>query len=720
MAAENLSGVPPVVTLSGLQGGQSFSGQPQQSLSGQGGPGQGQGLPGMTGGLDLMQLLAMLGQGGGAGAGTDLGLTSPLSAGSFGQPGMGGFGQGMGTGVGMAPMGGQSTLAGATGQQGGTSGAGSIDPLSVLQKTLGLAQKGVGLFDTGTASPTLGDTGGASMSDQARSQQGGTGGISSIPFTASPTAGTDTAINSALNPPTGAGTAADVSGNAALQALPGGGTGGQEPVNLNFLNQSAGGQVSIPPELAALGVTPENYQQILANVAQAPLGSQITGTGGLGTGLGEIPGVGITGGGLSQGPGGATGGATGGASGLSGTNVLGGAQSGLSGLLGLLKLIQGAQGGNIPSAVGGGLQALGGAAGLGGLGGVGSATGGLGGLLGIAGGIQDLVNGNTGSGLMGLGTGALGAYGGLSALAPGTFTPLSELLGQALASYAPELAASLGVEAGATGAGAAGAAGAAAGAGAGAAGGVIAAPLLLDSLVAGLSGEQTGGIMGSLISGGKLDPYTTFNTRLGQNETQQGQGLNLLSETLPYAQSQQDIQNLIGQYDKFVPGGNEGLKQFMSPDPFTISAIPGVGTQTHGQRTQPVDWTGRVQSEQSLVNLLRQGLPATSPTPLDAGGLWNQIAENTTRQQAINSGLNLGQLDMMSPLARAQTLAQFQSPTPVTAPVSSFFNQLMMGGTGHPYQAPQWSTLPGYDASLLAPPLPAYAPPYQDLSGPQA
>jgi hypothetical protein len=354
MADQTLSGVPPVITLSGLQGTGGFSGQQQQTLSGQGGQGGG-GLPGMTGGLDLMQLLAMLAGQQGTGAGTDLGLTSPLTAGSFGQPGMGGFGQGMGTGVGMAPMGGQSTVAGATGQQPGTSaGAGSIDPLAVLQKTLGLAQKGVGLFDTGTASPTLGDTGGTSMSDQVRSQQvaGNTGNTPSIPFTASPVTGDPNApgVPPGMTDPNAPG---------GLQSLPGGGTGGQEPYNLSLLNQYSGGQV--PPNLAALGVTQENLPQFLSAMGQAegPQAAQIMGTGGLGTGLGEIPGVGITGGAASQGLGGAT-------SGFSGTgdvNTLGAVSGGLGGLQGLLGAIQSLTGGGTDlSKVLGTIQGLGGAA----------------------------------------------------------------------------------------------------------------------------------------------------------------------------------------------------------------------------------------------------------------------------------------------------------------------------------------------------------------------
>ena len=256
MADQTLSGVPPVITLSGLQGTGGFSGQQQQTLSGQGGQGGG-GLPGMTGGLDLMQLLAMLGQGGTPGAGTDLGLTSPLGAGAFSQPGGGGFGGISGGGLGLgSPQGGQGTVAGQTGQQSGNVGQGSIDPLSVIQKALGLAQKGAGLLGTDTASPTIGDTGGTSLSDQNRSATGGTGG-----FTASPTL---VQPYGQIDPSTGLpmpGTQQQpVAGPGGVPAsgfgeIPGGSAGGTDPVNLQFLNQSAGGQVTIPPSLAAMGVT---------------------------------------------------------------------------------------------------------------------------------------------------------------------------------------------------------------------------------------------------------------------------------------------------------------------------------------------------------------------------------------------------------------------------------------------------------------------------------
>jgi hypothetical protein len=672
VAAENLSGVPPVVTLSGLQGGAgTFSGAPQQGYSGQGG-GQGQGLPGMTGGLDLMQLLAMLAGQQGPGAGTDLGLTSPLGAGSFGQPGMGGFGQGGGMG---SPMGGQSTLAGATGQQGGTSGTGSIDPLSVLQKSLGLAQKGAGLLDIGTASPTLGDTGGASLSDQVRSQQvaGNTGGTPSIPFTASPMTGvtgvgTDTAISGAVTPPGTAGTGAD----AALQSLPGGGTGGGETANLSFLNQSAGGQVSIPPELAALGVTPENYQQILANVAAAPLGSQITGTAGLGTGLGEIPGVGITGGGSSQGLGGAP-------AGLSGTgdvNTLGAVSGGLGGLQGLLGAIQALTGGGTDlSKVLGTIQGLGGAASggstlLDALGTTQGLGGTVGGITGASGPLFQLAQ------LLGGNPKALEATTGPQNALTDTAAPLA-----AAGSALPALSA-------------------------------IAAPLAFAAPVLGV----VMAIMDALSKPGNRDINRLTGVQGPQTTSALEGAAGLTPQGTDYSQIPTDV------LERLIPAQGNALERYYNqnlPEDRYLTGLQATSSPELGQ-VQKALGTDRSSLLQSIAQLQQRGIG-------------NDVIGNLMTPQ-LNNIAQMNNSDWMG-------VPGYQRPSAMMQQYGLNSNQQL----AQAYGGPSWLALqnifgPGLGQALgqyggtapgfMAPAPPAdptavqaaaqYAPPYQDLSGPQA
>ena len=144
MANENLSGVPPIVTLSGLNvgGPNGFSGGAQQPQTG-GLSGSGKFTPGQTGGLDLLQLQLLLAAQGAPGAGgpnlasllTGLGQTG-LGAGSFGQQ-QGGLVAGNMAGD-VSPAQPSGTTAGQT------SGAG-VDPASIIAKLFGLGQTAVGL-----------------------------------------------------------------------------------------------------------------------------------------------------------------------------------------------------------------------------------------------------------------------------------------------------------------------------------------------------------------------------------------------------------------------------------------------------------------------------------------------------------------------------------------------------------------------------------------------
>src|SRR6185295_11993471 len=152
--AENLSGVPPAVTLSGLdagQGGGGFSGASQQGLAGGTAPG---GSPfGMEGGLDLNQLMQLLAGQDQAGVGTGGNILQSLTQGSLGQT-QGGLSAGSFGQTQPGYVAGQSSAGQGPAQQ---AAAGSVDPFSIAQKVLGLAQKGAGAIQGATtASPTAG------------------------------------------------------------------------------------------------------------------------------------------------------------------------------------------------------------------------------------------------------------------------------------------------------------------------------------------------------------------------------------------------------------------------------------------------------------------------------------------------------------------------------------------------------------------------------------
>lgn len=380
MADENLSGIPPSVTLSGLNAGApniggtaapGMSGSPEAS---------GGFLPGMEGGLDLATLAQLLQQGGEASGLSAAGpINQSLAAGSFGQQ-AGGLSAGS---LGQSQPGyvaGQSSAGGQT--QGQNAAAGAADPFSILQKFLGVAQKGVGALNNSfTASPTQSDMAGsdpAAFAAQRESER-----------TASPT-------------------------------LPSG-----PVVEGQFPGETMGQPSS--------GI----YQQFPGE-SMGELGSLYTG-GGVGAGIGSTntlgeattPGEGFT---LGTGESGntdylgaGTGAATGGLglmnllNSLQSGNASGAAGGGLQSLGGLLGILKSSPA--LANALGLGSEALSG---------VGGALGGLGGLLNLYQGIQS-------DNPMQIGSGALGAVQGASSLSGTLGGPT---IASGLAAMAPEATAS--------------------------------------------------------------------------------------------------------------------------------------------------------------------------------------------------------------------------------------------------------------------------------------
>src|SRR5262245_2747703 len=174
---DNLSLLGSPIYLSGLPFGQGggIGGLQQPGVMG---PGTGGGSPfGMEGGpgLDILSLLQQLNSGGGDQGGANFaGLNTPIGQGGLGSYQLGqnlGGGTGFGTAGNMAsqmPLGAQG--APQTGQVAGSQGGTSADPLSILQKILGVGTAGLRLAQasggtgvgvpatggrTGTAAPTV-------------------------------------------------------------------------------------------------------------------------------------------------------------------------------------------------------------------------------------------------------------------------------------------------------------------------------------------------------------------------------------------------------------------------------------------------------------------------------------------------------------------------------------------------------------------------------------
>ena len=170
--------------------------------------------------------------------------------------------------------------------------------------------------------------------------------------------------------------------------------------------------------------------------------------------------------------------------------------------------------------------------------------------------------------------------------------------------------------------------------------------------------------------------WVHFGIRLGQNESRQSQGIEILVRVLPYVQSQDELRQILDRYKRFVPGGNEALKQFMSQDPYSVSAIPGAGGSAH-EANISVDWTPQMQELQRAIDWLRTNLPATGG---DAAQLWNQIlTQNVDPSQApyMVTNSQTGVVSYMTPAdywaaVSATTPVQYGGQTPVfgTSPLS--------------------------------------------------
>src|SRR5574338_428704 len=313
------SGLPPLAWLSGLSLGQvGLGGQQDGSLSGAGRFAEGVGAPGAEGlGLDaLAQMFATMQGGDVASAASD----SPIGTGTLAQGG-GTLGQANAGPTGGYAVAGQTAGAGAQ-QAAEGQAAGSMDPLAIIQKILGVAQKGLGgaLGAGGGQGGTVGGGGYLSTGQQQPSPLGfpASGYSLAGPQEGNPLAGIAQDQQGAF---LGTNVLQDPTfGPLLTQGLL---TGSLTPADLS--NLSTLGQDQIAGLRTAL----------LGGDVQSDLGSQ-----------------------LLSGQGG-TQGFTLGAGTASPTNWGGVAQGGLAGALGLLNVLQSAQGGNVAQGVGGGLQGLG-------------------------------------------------------------------------------------------------------------------------------------------------------------------------------------------------------------------------------------------------------------------------------------------------------------------------------------------------------------------------
>jgi hypothetical protein len=155
---------------------------------------------------------------------------------------------------------------------------------------------------------------------------------------------------------------------------------------------------------------------------------------------------------------------------------------------------------------------------------------------------------------------------------------------------------------------------------------------LLASTISGLfGGEDPAGEGIAEIMAGTPHFQEFVSGKLMPSERTQGTAFQALQDALPYVQSQEQLGQLLSTMNQYVTT-NTGI-DLPKTDPFTISAIPGIGEVTHGQQTQPLDWAGRTQGLQALVNALKGRLPEKGGGPVDQ--LWNQfVTRNIDPAQA--------------------------------------------------------------------------------------
>jgi hypothetical protein len=216
----------------------------------------------------------------------------------------------------------------------------------------------------------------------------------------------------------------------------------------------------------------------------------------------------------------------------------------------------------------------------------------------------------------GMGVGALG----LGSTGASLASSLAPLLGTVTAAAPTGVAAGLGTGA-ATGLATGGAAGL--GTAAGAAFAPVAAGMLAAS-IANMINPDSAPEISDLWTGGKSDPYQTFNQELAQNVGQQDTAFQTLAQALPYVQTQEELGQLINSYKNYLQS-TTGIQLAEAADnPYQLAAIPGVGPVTHGQQTQSRDFGPQQQALQAKIDQLSGVLPGQRITALygqPGGGL---------------------------------------------------------------------------------------------------
>lgn len=146
------------------------------------------------------------------------------------------------------------------------------------------------------------------------------------------------------------------------------------------------------------------------------------------------------------------------------------------------------------------------------------------------------------------------------------------------------------------------------------------AAMMIASMISGLAGgeDPVGEGIGEMMEP-LMGDYWKFAPKLSETLKTENQSLNSLANALPYAQSQQDVQQLIDMFVKEVGGRVGGYGEGAAP--FTIPNLPGAGGSAH-EGKQVADFGPQVNALNDALKVLKGFLPETGGG--NAAQLWNQ------------------------------------------------------------------------------------------------
>ena len=111
-----------------------------------------------------------------------------------------------------------------------------------------------------------------------------------------------------------------------------------------------------------------------------------------------------------------------------------------------------------------------------------------------------------------------------------------------------------------------------------------------------------------MFTGDKPTDYQKFAGKLQGNESQQGQGLSILQQALPYVQSKEELGRLLNTYRNYVSTTQDAP---MTPgaDPYQLTTISGMTGTEHGGHGPGVDWGPMTEGLQAQINQYKEALP---------------------------------------------------------------------------------------------------------------